>query len=531
MHLNLTDEQKKIIEAPQYYNRIKVFAYAGTGKTTTLRLMAERYPTWRFLYLAFNRAIASEARNTFPKNTDIYTTHAFALKYVRNFFNTQNITEYKPVTLMGILNINDYAIAKLVNDCYKLYNYSNFINIDEKSIARLISSDKETLYFFKVTTEMHKYRPEDLIAEITGYLTRLDSMMTNGQIPISHDFYLKFFQKNIKMFLPIIKRYDVIMLDEAQDTNDVTLDIFENLPGKKVMVGDRYQKIYGFRKAIDGMEKFKADIELRLSTSFRFTDQIADVANSILSKFRYETVPLKAYRKHAGELPVTECFISRTNSQLVKQIKQFMTNGKSFNTVRSPEEIFRLPLSIYYFKKYLTTGLRSYLDRVEEKFITVFGNYEQLMLYADTIEDVELLTAINIVDEFGDELEVLKNYALLNNSIKSDILLTTAHTSKGLEWDKVHVLDDFPDFAQLFAESEIDSIKRFNKMLDEKLPDALKISEEINLFYVATTRARKMLDILSINRGYLEMSPVDFDRKVALLIKAEKVLSNKGIVR
>jgi hypothetical protein len=46
---------------------VKVKAYAGAGKTSTLRMAAELRPR-RGLYLAFNKEIANEAARKFPEH-------------------------------------------------------------------------------------------------------------------------------------------------------------------------------------------------------------------------------------------------------------------------------------------------------------------------------------------------------------------------------------------------------------------------------------------------------------------------------
>lgn len=50
----------------------------GTGKTTTLVKYAEQRPDLRFLYVAFNNSVASEARRRFPSNVDCKTVHSLA---------------------------------------------------------------------------------------------------------------------------------------------------------------------------------------------------------------------------------------------------------------------------------------------------------------------------------------------------------------------------------------------------------------------------------------------------------------------
>jgi len=59
--MNLTHEQQEVVAALDRRERLKVYALAGTGKTSTLKAIAEQHPEQRMLYLAFNRAIADEA--------------------------------------------------------------------------------------------------------------------------------------------------------------------------------------------------------------------------------------------------------------------------------------------------------------------------------------------------------------------------------------------------------------------------------------------------------------------------------------
>ncbi len=56
-----TPEQEAAVEAFVAKEDLKLLAVAGSGKTTTLKLMAEARPRGRFLYLVFNRALREEA--------------------------------------------------------------------------------------------------------------------------------------------------------------------------------------------------------------------------------------------------------------------------------------------------------------------------------------------------------------------------------------------------------------------------------------------------------------------------------------
>ena len=77
----LTEEQEAALRAAAELKEgeiLKIEACAGSGKTSTLIEIAKSRPEWRFLYLAFNRAIVEEARRRFPPNVRIFTTHSLA---------------------------------------------------------------------------------------------------------------------------------------------------------------------------------------------------------------------------------------------------------------------------------------------------------------------------------------------------------------------------------------------------------------------------------------------------------------------
>ena len=80
------------------------------------------------------------------------------------------------------------------------------------------------------------------------------------------------------------KPLDVFMFDEAQDVNPVLAKVLAdnamNMP--IIMVGDSRQAIYGFRGAMDALEKANAMFRLPLTRSFRYGAVPAYLANVVL---------------------------------------------------------------------------------------------------------------------------------------------------------------------------------------------------------------------------------------------------------
>ena len=88
--MELTQEQRNIVNT--VYNDepiIKINAYAGTGKTTTLVEVVKEIkkidPDSKILYLVFNKMMAQEAASKFDGlGVSCFTAHAFALRRLRS---------------------------------------------------------------------------------------------------------------------------------------------------------------------------------------------------------------------------------------------------------------------------------------------------------------------------------------------------------------------------------------------------------------------------------------------------------------
>jgi hypothetical protein len=64
-------------------------AKAGTGKTTTLKKLANMVPDSSILYLVFNKKNQIEAKSEFPKNTKVLTANAFCGEIVYQMFKSK----------------------------------------------------------------------------------------------------------------------------------------------------------------------------------------------------------------------------------------------------------------------------------------------------------------------------------------------------------------------------------------------------------------------------------------------------------
>ena len=59
-------------------------ALAGTGKTTTLKMIADAHGNLAGQYVAFNRAIVDDVRGKLPRNVAVNTAHSLACRAAAN---------------------------------------------------------------------------------------------------------------------------------------------------------------------------------------------------------------------------------------------------------------------------------------------------------------------------------------------------------------------------------------------------------------------------------------------------------------
>lgn len=134
-------------------------------------------------------------------------------------------------------------------------------------------------------------------------------------------------------------------------------------------------------------------------------------------------------------------------------------------------------------------GYGDYLDNFND-----FSNLNYNLIF-DLIK--YLSKDLKTFDEFIEKLDNLKELLKNASSSKSNISISTIHSSKGLEYDNVFIIDlidgEFPQ-------------KSILNSFDEKL-----LEEERRLFYVAMTRAKKRLFLYTIKeRNNLPVEPSIF---------------------
>jgi superfamily I DNA/RNA helicase len=478
--MKLTEEQYNIINSS---GNIKINAVAGSGKTTTIIEYSKSRPSRsRILYLAFNKSVKTEADEKFSRlgldNVKVETAHSLAYKNViykygyslkSNGYKTHEVAEIlklrrrkeKHFELFAANHINRF-VSYFCNSSARKVNQLNYLDVISDPVAYdFVSKNYE---FIEKQTRL--------------FLSKMDS----GEIEITHDFYLKKFQ----LQNPVLN-YDYILFDEGQDASPAMLDVFLNQNAIKVIVGDSHQQIYSWRYAINSLEQVDYTA-LPLTISFRFPQDIANLACEILKwknmLSEYLIFPIKGSGgKNSNQMKAT---IARTNIGLL---------GKAFEFVEQSHKTQPL---------YFEGNVNSYLyaedgaslfdvlnlynhnhEMIKDALIKSFNDFSELEEYVMKTEDNQLSVLVEIVKKYENELPKL--IRLIKDSHVEDkrqakMVFSTVHRSKGMEYDTVFLHNDFLTHRKL---------KRLIDKKEENPIDVSKLAEEVNVLYVAVTRAIK----------------------------------------
>lgn len=480
----LTHEQLAIVNST---GNVRINAVAGSGKTTTLLEYAAARPNLKILYLAFNKAVKLEAERKFIErgllNVKVETAHSLAFAHIiaRSAY-TIKAEGYKMQEIVELLQLNSFTGKHteyiLATHIAALVAY--FCNSDKQKVQELKYED--TITDPEASEFVMRY-----LSVIQHQARLFLDKMNKAAIPVTHDFYLKKFQ----LAKPQLS-YNCILFDEGQDASEAMLDIFLSQQAVKVIVGDTHQQIYGWRYAINSLEKVNYP-SFQLSTSFRFSQDIADLAVKVVNWKKRIQKPAIISVKGAGKAldkVKTRAVVARTNAGLLVKAIEMLIEKKEISSVyfegRIENYTYAADGASIYDVLNLYTGEK---DRIRDPLIAAMANLEELEEYIGSTADAQLAMLVELVKDYGRKIpgyikKLKENHLEHNNKHKADMIFSTVHRCKGMEYDEVTLAADF------ITESKITSMMAWQNQVNID-----KLAEEVNLLYVAVTRTKGNLNI------------------------------------
>lgn len=485
--IRLTEEQEQIISTT---GDLKVNAVAGSGKTSTMIAYAEALPNdTRILYLAFNRSVKMEAAERFKakrlKNVRVETAHSLAYRRIVPYYGYKvRTTGYKSHELVPLLGMRagsepllEYILANHIMRLVAMFCNSTASEVNELDYLSTIADEQSRSF-----AGQHRGTIYQLVRV---FLAKMNS----GDIEITHDFYLKKFQLS-KPNLP----FDVILFDEGQDASAVMLDIFMHQRCTKVIVGDTHQQIYAWRFAVNSLQQTEFPT-LHLSKSFRFGSEVAELSKHVLRWKKHlgnePSVKVEGVAKREDQKITTRATIARTNLGLLLRAIDFIE--------KHPRKKLWFEGNVHSYT-YADEGASLYdilnlynedYRRIRDPLIKNMKSLDDLEEYINKTGDVQLGMMLEIVTEYGNRIpglirQLKEQQVTPDDRDLADRIFSTVHRCKGMEYDEVYLVNDF-----MTEERLLETIEE----LGEANIDRERLNEEINLVYVAVTRARKKLRV------------------------------------
>jgi superfamily I DNA/RNA helicase len=462
-----------------------VRARAGTGKTTTILEAINHAPEHRILLCAFNKDISVELSTRLENpDAEAKTLHSAGYQVLRSKAKGLRLDAGKGqklaaeacdlrkptnsiLTLISKLASLGKAVEPLTATCESLEKLASDYNLepDEKD-AHLASTEMIAEWAMHAMNQARKY---------------------DGTIDYDD-----------MIFLPLVldmvqPRYDMIVVDEAQDMNASQLLLAQRLllpNGRMVVVGDDRQAIYKFRGAdTDAIDRLKVELdaaELPLTTTYRCPWRIVDLAKELVPDYQAAPsapeglVEQMMPERMLKEVVAGDFILSRLNAPLMPICMALLREGRPAKVAGRDIAGQLTGLVRRHFHPeiaQLLANLEAWCATETEKVLRSKKSPAQVESRLEYLNDmVQVMEALSegmsrtedllarISDLFIDEKDAEK---------KPVILCSTIHRVKGKEAKRVFLLAE-----TLYCRGKRGGI------------------EEINLHYVGVTRAKETLSLV-----------------------------------
>lgn len=454
-----------------------VNAVAGSGKTTTL-IHAAKYATGSVLFVAFNKVIAETMRTRLNGFGEAQTLHSVGLQTV------QQVIE-KPV---------------IKADKYRKLLYTNRQNWGVKfnetgEVLALAEMARVTLTpesgLLTLARERDLTANADIVAAVKLLLRAgLDVAERLGEIDFTDMLWL------VAKWNLQPKQYAWLLVDECQDLNAAQQDLARKLTdGRMLCVGDPAQAIYAFAGAdADSFNTLRTSTnarELPLSICYRCPASHLELAREIVPSIEARPDAPKGELLADGRLDYLleniaydDLIICRRNAALLSTCLELIKRGwaarirgrdigqqlaRTVQDVGGNAPIAEFPRLLFAWRERQAEKLIAQ-DASETAQQALSDKYDCLLVCWDKF-------AAQVTDGNGLAVKIAELFD--DNSSARRVWLSSIHRAKGLEAERVWILES----------------SRLGSGWPKQSPREL--AQEINLRYVALTRARRSLFLVN----------------------------------
>lgn len=393
---DLNDAQRSAVE--QIEGPLLILAGAGSGKTKTI--------TSRLAYLL--DTVGVPASNTLT----LTFTNKAAKEMRERAMGLIQQNSYPPL----LCTFHKFGLLFLKFHIHLLGRANNFVVIDtddKKKIIKKINADLPTPL---IASEISRYKnslidPQEAYAqaELTNYkhIAKIYEeyqgyLLENNLVDFDDLLCLTYrlLDEHPDLCRETSEKYQYIMIDEYQDTNELQLRLLQKLcstHNNLCVVGDDDQSIYGWRGAhVRNILEFDQDFQnamvVKLEYNYRSTQPILTVANALIEHNRSRLGKTLMATKTGGEevQTITSHDESEESQKIAKAIRTLINQG-----VRASE------IAVLYRINALSRSLEEGLNRAGIAYKLVGG-----LRFYDRAEIKDLISYLRVITNVHDNFSL-----------------------------------------------------------------------------------------------------------------------------
>lgn len=399
----LNEKQLEAVETSAQY--VRIIAGAGSGKTRVLTyrisyLISDRHvDPGKILAIAFTNKVATEMKDRASKlvfdllgytpNLHISTFHSFCARFLR----TECHSIGYPV---GFTIYDEDDQQRLVKSLAEPLGYKKGDEMVKKALAYIREQKLYGRYPEDITIgkdsypdekECYKFYQQYELKKQLGFALDFDDLLLKTIEILSSDAAIRTKWSH---------RFDHILVDEFQDTNDVQYKLMRLLerPDTNVyVVGDPDQTIYTWRGAnqniILNFEKTHSPLEtVILNENYRSTKTILDTANKLIAHNK-KRVPKDLFTKQGKGDPI-EIKVLMSPEKEAEWVGRQIKKLADANVVEG--EPYYKNIAILYRSSYMTRPFESELKDLRIPF-KIYGGQR----FYERAEVKDLLAYFNLL--------------------------------------------------------------------------------------------------------------------------------------
>lgn len=487
-----------------------VEAVAGAGKTTALVEGAERMQG-SAAFMAFNSKIAKEIDQRL-KDRGLASGDWRTRKEGKTFHSAGRSALLKAFPQLRGAEPSDKKVIRIAEELIREKRRDDLAGL-EPAVAKIVSMAKQRGIgaLCRIDDQgaweemVEHFALDDSLPEGQEHMVAQVIKMAQICLRRSNEAIVETYDYDDMIYIPLLRnlrlwQHDWVVIDEAQDTNPTRREMARRMlrpGGRLVAVGDPHQAIYGFTGTDNNsLEQIADDFRctrLPLTVTYRCPKAVVRVARQFVSHIEaHESAPEGEvvsydYADIMSHAQPGDAILCRFNKYLVSLVFRFIRAGvpakiegrsigqglaKLAGRWKSVRTLNALEGKLVEFTEKEVAKARikdddrkieEASDRLETMMVLIGRAREQKMSQVSELQDM-IMSIFEDAEKMGDTSRM--------------VVLCSEHRAKGLEWDRVHILG-------------------LEEVQPARCSRNWQMDQEVNLQYVAVTRAKKILFLVT----------------------------------